>query len=151
MTASATLHWLISQSIFLVGVDAYDEVWERAPYLDVMTCGYTPIAIVSAIAVGAAMLLAILALACRRLDSEMVVAGSCSLAIAAACHPLYDPNSNSEQAGKTPGEMEAEMDAIGMEYLPLRWGAVCSVDGEVGHCSFTSEDVEMPQAGRVYQ
>jgi hypothetical protein len=35
--------------------------------------------------------------------------------------------------------------------LALRWGAVCSVDGEVGHCAFTSEDVEMPQAGRVYQ
>ncbi|KAL3440941.1 hypothetical protein BJX65DRAFT_17229 [Aspergillus insuetus] len=149
MAASATLHWLISQSIFLVGVDAYDESWERVPYLDVMTCGYTPIAIVSAIAVGAAMLLAILALACRRLDSEMVVAGSCSLAIAAACHPRYDPNS--EQAGEAPGGMEAGMDAARMEYLPLRWGAVCSVDGEVGHCAFTSEDVEMPQAGRVYQ
>jgi hypothetical protein len=151
MAASATLHWLISQSIFLVGVDAYDEAWERAPYLDVMTCGYMPIAIVSAIAVGAVMLLAILVLACRRLDSEMVVAGSCSLAIAAACHPGYDPNS--EQAVDAPGEMEmeAEMNGIGMEYLPLRWGAVRSVEGEVGHCAFTSEEVEMPQAGRVYQ
>lgn len=150
MASSATLHWLISQSIFLVGVDAYDPDWTRDERLDVMTCGYTPVAIVSAISVGGAMLLSIVALALRRLDSAMVVAGSCSLAIAAACHPKYDPNLQHEaqQVNIRPPEEEEEEED--MAYLPVKWGAV-AVDGDVGHCTFTSEEVEMPEAGKVYQ
>ncbi|BCS28248.1 uncharacterized protein APUU_61296A [Aspergillus puulaauensis] len=146
MASSATLHWLISQSIFLVGVDAYDPDWTHNASLDVMTCGYTPVAIVSAISVGGAMLLSIMALALRRLDSAMVVAGSCSLAIAAACHPKHDPNLQNE-AHQVDSVHPPEVD---MAYLPVKWGAV-AVDGDVGHCTFTSEEVEMPQAGRFYQ
>lgn len=146
MASSATLHWLISQSIFLVGVDAYDPDWTHNASLDVMTCGYTPVAIVSAISVGGAMLLSIMALALRRLDSAMVVAGSCSLAIAAACHPKYDPNLQAE-AQQVDSVHPPEED---MAYLPVKWGAV-AVDGDVGHCTFTSEEVEMPEAGRFYQ
>ncbi len=145
MASSATLHWLISQSIFLVGVDAYDPDWTRDERLDVMTCGYTPVAIVSAISVGGAMLLSIVALALRRLDSAMVVAGSCSLAIAAACHPKYDPNLQHEAP-----EVNIHPPEEDMAYLPVKWGAV-AVDGDVGHCTFTSEEVEMPEAGKVYQ
>ena len=145
MTSSAILHWLISQSIFLVGVDAYDPDWARAERLDVMTCGYTPVAIVSAISVGGAMLLGIVALAFRRLSSPMVVAGSCSLAIAAACHPNYDPNLESEARQEKSHPPEEDM-----MYSPVKWGAV-AVDGEVGHCTFTSEEVEMPESGRFYQ
>ncbi|KAL4924160.1 uncharacterized protein BDV17DRAFT_275337 [Aspergillus undulatus] len=145
IASCATLHWLISQSLFLVGVDAYDGQWERIERLDVMTCGYNPIAIVSSISVGVAMLLCAAALSCRRLDSSMVVAGSCSLAIAAACHTKYDPNLNLEDEGQRIQSLTAE----DMEYLPLQWGSV-SVDGELGHCTFTSERVEMPEAGRLY-
>ncbi|KAI9376164.1 hypothetical protein BJX61DRAFT_553168 [Aspergillus egyptiacus] len=145
MASSATLHWLISQSIFLAGVDAYGPDWALVERLDVMTCGYTPVAIVSALSVGGAMLLSIVALAFRRFDSAMVVAGSCSLAIAAACHPTYDPNLQTEPQQVTIHPPEEQM-----KYLPVKWGAV-AVDGEVGHCTFTSEEVEMPEAGRFYQ
>jgi hypothetical protein len=142
MASSAALHWLISQSIFLVGVDAYDSKWERVERLDVMTCGYTPIAIVSAISVGAGILFCVLGLGFRRLDSAMVVAGSCSLAIAAACHSKYDPNVQDESR-----QSVLQQD---MEYLPLKWGSV-SVNGELGHCTFTSEEVETPEKGLFYQ
>ncbi|KAL3438223.1 hypothetical protein BDV09DRAFT_192122 [Aspergillus tetrazonus] len=145
MTSSAILHWLISQSIFLVGVDAYDPEWARIERLDVMTCAYTPVAIVSAISVGGAMLLGIVALMFRWPDSPMVVAGSCSLAIAAACHPNYDPNLESEARQEKSHPPEEDM-----MYSPVKWGAV-AVDGEVGHCTFTSEEVEMPESGRFYQ
>lgn len=145
MASSATLHWVISQNIFLAGVDAYDPDWALAEGLDVMTCGYTPVAIVSAISVGGAILLGIVALAFRRLDSTMVVAGGCSLAIAAACHPKYDPNLQNEaqQVHIHPPEED-------MAYFPVKWGAV-AVDGEVGHGTFTSKEAEMPEAGRFYQ
>ncbi|KAL3461769.1 hypothetical protein BJX64DRAFT_299963 [Aspergillus heterothallicus] len=143
MAGSATLHWLISQSIFLVGVDAYDSRWERDQGLDVMTCGYAPVAIVAAISVGVGIVCALLGLGFRRLDSGMAVAGSCSLAIAAACHPGYDPSVREEEATQSKA-------SEGMEYLPVMWGAV-SVNGELGHCTFTSEEVDMPEAGRAYQ
>ncbi|KAL2839743.1 hypothetical protein BJY01DRAFT_250343 [Aspergillus pseudoustus] len=146
MASSATLHWLISQSIFLVGVDAYDAEWERAEALDVMTCGYTPIAIVSSLSVGAVIVLAMLALGLRRLDSAMVVAGSCSLAIAAACHPGHDPNLQHDESRRA-GPLQEKED---MEYSPVMWGSV-PVDGEVGHCTFASGEVEEPEVGRFYQ
>ncbi|KAL2857206.1 hypothetical protein BJY01DRAFT_242599 [Aspergillus pseudoustus] len=51
MGTSAILHRLISQSLFLVGIEAYDQRFIRAPESDLVTCGYTPVAIVSAMAV----------------------------------------------------------------------------------------------------
>ncbi|KAL4914499.1 hypothetical protein BDW62DRAFT_213385 [Aspergillus aurantiobrunneus] len=142
MVASATLHWLISQSPFLVGIEAYDQMWVRAPDNDLITCGYTPVAVVSAMSVGGFMFLCLVGLAFRKFASGMSVAGSCSLAIAAACHPNYDPNLNEEDQGLDTPE--------GMEFLPLKWGAV-PVQGDLGHCSFSSAEVESPKAVVMYQ
>lgn len=70
----------------------------------------------------------------RRFKGNMPVAGSCSVAIAAACH--------------RPRE---DVDAA---FLPVQWGEVVSVsrnDGEeVGHCCFTSLDVEPMVRGKMY-
>jgi hypothetical protein len=58
--------------------------------------------------------------------------GSCSIAISAACHPLENMK-GSEIALKR-----------------LKWGAVETQSEEVGHCSFSSETVELPRKGRLY-
>ncbi len=88
---STLLHWLISQSLFLVGIQAYSATLERDPESDITSCGYSPVAIVSAILVGVVMLSCLIGLSRRRFKSGMPVAGSCSLAIAAACHPNPNP------------------------------------------------------------
>ena len=138
MATSAVLHWLISQSLFLVGVDAYNPRQERDPERDIITCGHSPVAIVSAVAVGTAMICCVGGLGHKRFRSAMPVVGSCSLGIAAACHP-------------GPGGFKT-----GGEYLPLKWGAVpvsSDYDGSehVGHCAFSSEEVEVPRDGWVYR
>lgn len=65
----------------------------------------------------------------------MPLAGSCSAAICAACHP---PNANEGASAKK-----------------LLWGVVKDEGAEqqgdeVGHCSFTSLEVEKPVAGKMY-
>lgn len=97
------------------------------------------------------MFTGLLGLAYRRFESAMPVASSCSLAIAAACHPTFDPNLDGEVNGRYDCEDRglARQDKD-MSLLPVQWGAV-PVSGSIGHCSFTSRAVEMPQTGVVYQ
>lgn len=142
MGTSAILHWLISQSLFLVGIEAYDERFVRAPGRDLVTCGYTPVAIVSAMAVWVFMFACLVGMSRMKFASGMQIAGSCSLAIAAACHPKYDPNLDEKDQQMDPPE--------GVEFMPLKWGAV-PLEGLMGHCTFSADEVEMPESQRVYQ
>ena len=137
---STLLHWLISQSFFLVGIEAYSAILERYPQYDITTCGYSPVGIVSSISVVLIMLCCLIGLSRRRFKTGMRVAGSRSLAIAAACHPDPNPMEDGES-------LEAQTDA---EYLPLQWGVI-QVEGEIGHCAFSSQEVVMPEDGRVYE
>jgi hypothetical protein len=94
MTLSGILHWLCSQSIFLVSLD-FDQ--SRLPpdsaaisngVTEFLTCGYSPSAILAAILAGIFMLVALIALGRVQFKSkEMPVASSCSAAISASCHP----------------------------------------------------------------
>lgn len=124
MALSATLHWLCSQSLFLVSitmtrVDDYDHdfIGER------ITTGYSAPAILAVIATGVIMLLVLFLVGRRRYPNIMPVAGSCSLAISAACHP-------------TPGK-EGREDPT----LPVQWGRSEEQSNEEtkeGHYSFSS-------------
>jgi hypothetical protein len=83
------------------------------------------------------MVAAVVVTACRRLPTPVPVAGSCSLAIAASCHhPDGIPQS------------EASL-------FPLQWG-VMRRQGQRpsretrGHCGFSHQPVEEPQAGVIY-
>ncbi|KAE8381623.1 hypothetical protein BDV26DRAFT_301230 [Aspergillus bertholletiae] len=137
---STVLHWLISQSLFLVNVESYNTELQRFRLFDFATCGYSPVAIVSAVAVGACMLFGLVGLGLRRFGSGMPVAGSCSRAIAAACHHMVEGD-------------EEIVSGIAVETLPLQWGVV--YDGAqngfvVGHCAFSNEKVETPTDGGLY-
>ncbi|KAL2832622.1 hypothetical protein BDW59DRAFT_169440 [Aspergillus cavernicola] len=136
ITLSALLHWLMSQSIFLVRIIAYTERQERDPISDTMTVGYSPPAIVICLCVGALLPAGLIAMGRRRFKSGMPVAGSCSLAIAAACHP------------RTEGDGD---DKSKIEYQLLKWGAEPNESGEVGHCSFSESKVHAPEDGVVYR
>ncbi|KAB8202251.1 hypothetical protein BDV34DRAFT_215660 [Aspergillus parasiticus] len=136
---STVLHWLISQSLFLVNVETYDMQLERFQLFDFTTCGYSPVAIVCAIVVGGVMAFGLVGLGFRRFGSGMPVAGSCSRAIAAACYPGV---SSVDGAG----------DAV--ETMPLQWGVVYQGTGdgvEVGHCGFSSGEVDVPMDGVLYR
>ncbi|OQE36889.1 hypothetical protein PENCOP_c011G05832 [Penicillium coprophilum] len=116
MAASVTLHWLISQSLFMVGIEAFDSKMIRDTDADLITCGYSPVAIVSAVAVGGFTFFCLLGLSSKRFKTAMPVVGSCSFAISAACHPDFDPNEN-----RTVRSDNGDGD---MALLPIKWGVV---------------------------
>lgn len=142
MAVSATLHWLVSQSIFLVSINTFDArglprigtgfVDER----EIATCGFSPLAIMCTLVVGAAVILFVLIMGFQKIPSGgMPLVGSNSVGIAAACHP---PKEGSD------------------ERQPLMWGVVASslqvegVDVTVGHCSLSSSAVAVPFKGQLY-
>lgn len=142
LVISGLLHWLISQSIFLVFVEIYrdsvadigagtgSDKTKRVAASDYTTCGWSPAGVVSVIIVGIAMVLFLLFSGSRRLGSSMPVAGSCSAAISAACHPVpYDK-------------------MVGLE--PLQWGVTSFEGDEKAHCSFSSGEVDAPKRGVMY-
>ncbi|KAE8395465.1 hypothetical protein BDV23DRAFT_194168 [Aspergillus alliaceus] len=142
LACSTVFHWLISQSIFLINVKIYqpnNELLTRpnthfpnASDSGVITaCGYSPLAIISAIALGVVMFAVLTTVSSFRLKSDIPVVGSCSIAISAACHP---PEVDADVAGK-----------------PLSWGAVRYQEGDQpGHCCLTSQTVERPRHGELY-
>ena len=152
MILSGTMHWLVSQSIFLVSIDLYDymgngsaigqrwlrnfaggEFFSTNPLLRITTCGFSPIAIISVIILGSFMLIALVGVGYIPYNRTMPLAGSCSMVISAACHPE-----------------KAAQDQISSQ--KLQWGVVqmAATDEDVGHCSFSASPVEPPAVGRVY-
>jgi hypothetical protein len=129
--ASAVLHWLISQSIFLARVSSWEDGVEDSlgVYSEV---GYSPAPILCVVVLGTCMLLVAVGLAFRKLPGSMPFAGSCSMAFAAAAH-----------------RPKSDVDAA---VLPVKWGVSRQPEDaeDVGHCCFTSEEVTEPQEGRLY-
>ncbi|KAE8321014.1 hypothetical protein BDV39DRAFT_197984 [Aspergillus sergii] len=142
LACSTVIHWLISQSIFLINLKIYqpnNELLTRpnthfpsASDSGVITaCGYSPLAIITAIAVAILMFAVLTTVSTFKLKPDIPVVGSCSVAISAACHP---PEEDSDVAGK-----------------PLSWGAVRHQEGDrPGHCCLTSQTVEKPRYDELY-
>ena len=122
----------MSQSIFLVKIDAYDPHQKPDIKNSLLSCGYSAYALAITISVGGVMLLALIANEFRKLDSTIPFAGSCSLVISAACH-------------RPPEDDEAGL-------LLVKWGALSHETKEAGpgHCCFTSFDVETPLEAHRY-
>ncbi|WXC56862.1 hypothetical protein SNK03_002793 [Fusarium graminearum] len=104
----------------------------------VVTCGYSPIAIICVIITSGLMAVSVFTTALRRLPTGMPVAASCSVAIAAACRQP-DGFSHPEEA----------------PLLPLQWGVMTiereGSDREItDHCGFSHESVEKPEDGHAY-
>ncbi|PSN64735.1 hypothetical protein BS50DRAFT_557431 [Corynespora cassiicola Philippines] len=145
----AVLHWLASQSIFVVTVEWWTNLdpdvaeetgkevgeWGRDDWHDFATCGYSPLALLIFVVVAAVFFGVVVAMGRRGLGKGMPVVGSCSLGIAAACH--------ADRGGE--GGLAGE--------ARLKWGAVEWV-GEGGdlvrRCGFSSGEVGWPVEGVVY-
>ena len=133
MALSGLLHWLVSQSFFLVNINSYGTHSSSALDIFYMTCGYSPAALLLVIIVGAFMLATILAFGSLRLKPGIPLASSCSLAIAAACHP------------------GSETRHVDISESKLQWGVIdFPVGDEPGHCGFSDKAISMPVDGPVY-
>ena len=132
LVLSGTLHWLVSQSIFLARIDWYDNDVVPGPDLDFndTRLGYSCIAIITVIALGGVIVIIGILHGFRRYKPGIPLAASCSAAISAACHR---PNED-----------------VDAPYKPVMWGAIKS-KSPIGHCCFTSFEVTKPVKGQKYQ
>ena len=138
LIGSSTLHWLVSQSIFLARVNVIDPTGGEVFGVSnsgISTCGYSPIALIFVIILGSIVVLLGIANGFRKVRVGMPLAGSCSAAISAACHPPT-----------------ADVDA---SLKRVMWGVVAEESSEhlgksFGHCSFTSLKVKAPIVGKWY-
>lgn len=132
---SGVFHWLASQSIFLVQITVID-AYTREPYRKISTCGYSPVAIILCTALGTIIALGGCVIGQFKYAPGMPVAGSCSAAISAACHPLLEDTEASTK--------------------PVQWGAVTHGEQDdkeeetVGHCTFSSFPIHPPIPGHLY-
>lgn len=129
---SSLLHWLVSQSIFLAKVDGLDPRGWPSQIGNVTTCGYSPFGMIFTTIGGLALVLFAVALGIQKLKPSMPLAGSCSIAISAACHV---PDGTSELE-------------------PLMWGVIPKHPDDahsgVEHCASANEHLERPLSGRPY-
>jgi hypothetical protein len=140
------LHWFVSQSLFMVQTTVYDK--EGKPlvynadgdsfgYTKFSNCGYFSITIIfSVVAAGVLLLSAIIFMFRWFGPCALLVVGTCSAAISAACHPMARDED--------------------MVFKELRWGASGRFPSGVGHCSLVTEEVwsagraHVPAAGYTY-
>ena len=83
---STVLHWLVSQSLFLVQVTLYTRHGTEDPHHSISRIGYSCIPLLVVIILGSVTVLVGILNGFRRYKPGIPLAGSCSAAISAACH-----------------------------------------------------------------
>lgn len=125
MATSSLLHWLVSQSLFAVSI----EIDQKK---SVFTCGYSFIAVYYLFIAFLFIMIYFWTLALRKFKNGLPVVGSCSAAMAAACHAP----STSDDYSLVPT-------------LPLQWGVVRDgsddSDDSEAHCVFWHREVDIPE------
>lgn len=125
------LHWLLSQSLFLVLLEIRDSQGAIIETESKSTVGYSNLSLLVFATIYFATLFIVLGFQMRRITLRLPPANHCSLIISAACHP-------------PPEDTDAHLKKV-------QWGVVrARFGGEVGHCSFTSEEVSNPEEGKHY-
>lgn len=127
---SGTMHWLVSQSIFLARIDKDSVDGRETPFYSVGSdMGYSRFAFVLTLFLGSVVVILGILNGFRNYKPGIPLVGSCSAAISAACHR---PKEDEDAADK-----------------PLMWGVVSVKDG-VGHCCFTRFEVTTPIEDELY-
>ncbi|KAL3496409.1 hypothetical protein BJX62DRAFT_232516 [Aspergillus germanicus] len=133
------LHWTVSQSLFYVLIVQYDVNLQIDSDGTTSHLAYSPVAILVSIILGGVMVAGLLVMALfRRYKFLLPLAGSCSIAISAACHLGADEDPATAALGE------------------VMWGVTSAFpEGHeapegVGHCSFSSGAVERPDTDRLY-
>jgi hypothetical protein len=76
---------------------------------------------------GCCLVLFVVVLGLRHYRAGVPLAGSCSVAISAACH-----GSNVDTT------------------VPLQWGVTSDKGAEHGHCAFSDQEIDLPIEGALY-
>lgn len=129
---SGTLHWLLSQSLFLVRIDSFNRDGILDPLSTEFGVVVSGLSFLTLCLAFYGLVMTIAFLGRRKMKVRIPFAASCSLVISAACHPPKD-------------DKDAHL-------KPVKWGVVKErmFDGEL-HCSLSSQRVERPKEGVRYR
>ncbi|KAL2067586.1 hypothetical protein VTL71DRAFT_2011 [Oculimacula yallundae] len=127
---SITTHWILSESLFLVAIDVYDEHGVLDVAQSLLTCGWSCIALIFLVGIGWLVLIIGLGMGLRRYNAGMPLAGSCSAALSAACHAVADEHD--------------------VSLVHVQWGVVNTSQG-IGHCALSGRDISPPLISRWYR
>lgn len=153
VAVSIVLHWVLSQAIFILAIEVMEK--DTSIAWGLVTCGYSPMAILTNLIVSLAIPISICAVGWRRLPGYMPVAGSCSLAIAAACH-------HPDGAGHPEVALETLKWGVMRDWKRYQQEQEEQENGEQErrgllhntsdheHCGLSDTMVEEPQEGVVY-
>ena len=140
LMVSGVLHWLVSQSIFLVVIenrryDGQSNSWIEIVGADSMyfRCGFSPLAIICLLVVVGIMLFGLIVVGSLHLKTDMPVVGNCSAAISAACHVPINEDGR-----------ETSISCV-------KWGVTGYRNDGIGHCAFSKLEVTAPQAYQLYE
>ncbi|KAF2499013.1 hypothetical protein BU16DRAFT_523619 [Lophium mytilinum] len=138
MAFSALLHWLLSQSLYLVRIDGVNSLGEVDKQDRIARLGYSTTGIVCVIVVMTVGILVTLAFGAFTSLRSGIMVGSNSALISAAVHPIADEEQRRQ-----------------MQYKEVMWGDVSGVDrdrmdGEVRRATFSSGIVRPLIDGCVY-
>lgn len=144
LASAIVLHWLISQSIFLVRIVVHADGTKTSisQYLDngrngdfFSALGYSSSAIVASMAWGLILVVIVLAAAFMgKYPMGLPIGGMNSAVISAACHIQHKERRKRNLSDR-----------------PLMWGVTIPGSEEtVGHCSFSNDEVDSPKVGLLY-
>lgn len=137
LLTSGFLHWLLSQSFFLVRIDVVDRDGRIVERSSQSACGFSPLSLVVFFAVAFCLVCAIGVIASRPLEQKVPFAASCSLVISAACHL------SAREAEETDTHLKEVM-----------WGVVEEqTEQAYAHCSVTALPIVKRKLveGKVYR
>lgn len=146
ITFSATLHWLVSQAIFIFAIERRGPTGVPAnkdPYITDsesttnnmhLGLGWSPMALVWIMIGFGFMLISAIAMGFNRYKTGPPLFAGSSAVLAAACHPSSDE------------------DGSEIALAQVKWGVLREPqDGVPGHCGLSARDVSLPEKGLVYE
>ncbi|KAF2872792.1 hypothetical protein BDV95DRAFT_606364 [Massariosphaeria phaeospora] len=126
---SGLLHWLLSQSLYLIRFDIHNLDGEPSS-VSRSACGFSVISLCCFTILLFAVLVTVWGLLRRKIPICIPPAEQRSNIISAACHA-------------PPEDVDAQLNE-------LQWGMVPTSDGKVPYCTFTGTDSKPPKEGEVY-
>lgn len=134
---SILLHWLVSQTIFIVAIERRASIQDELEW-GLVTCGFSVVAGVFMLATYSVLPASALILGRRYLPSNMPIIQASSFVISVACHhPDGKPHPEAAWTYLKWGVMREK----GIDSLRSRG---------IAHCGFSADDVDEPQDGVLY-
>lgn len=94
MTVMAFLHWQVSESLYIIAIDAFNSNGDPQPDDSILKVGWNATSAASSTGVGLYLVIFLLITGFRRYPAGIPLAASSSVAISAACHRAPDEDGN---------------------------------------------------------